>query len=72
MKAYELNARITPEGRIELPDASRKLLPVTKSARVIVLIPDPDDATEQGTWERLTAEEFCSGYTAADAVYDRP
>lgn len=71
MKAYELTAKITPEGNLELPERLRRQLPAGK-ARVIVLIPDPADAEEQSAWERLTAEQFCAGYAAADAVYDRP
>jgi len=72
MKAYELPAKITPEGNLELPERLRRLLPAGRAARVIVLIPDPADADEQNAWERLTADQFCSGYAAADAVYDRP
>jgi len=72
MRAYELPVKVTPEGNLELPDAVRRLLPAGKTARVIVLIPEPTDADEQGSWQRLTADEFCSGYAAADAVYDRP
>jgi len=48
------------------------LLPAGKTARVIVLVPDPSDADEQTAWERLTADQFLSGYAAADTVYDQP
>jgi hypothetical protein len=72
MKAYELPAKMTPEGNLELPESLRRLLPASRAARVIVLIPDPTDADESQAWERLTADQFCSGYAAADAVYDRP
>jgi len=72
MKAYELPAKITPEGNLELPERLRRLLPAGRAARVIVLISDPADADEQNAWEQLTADQFCAGYSAADAVYDRP
>ena len=72
MRAYELPVKITPEGNIELPERLRRLLPADRAARVIVLIPDPTDVEEPGAWERLAADQFCSGYAAADAVYDRP
>ncbi len=72
MKAYELPVRLTPEGNLELPDAVRNLLPAGRPARIIVLIPDPDDAGEQRAWEDMTREQFLAGYVAADAVYDRP
>ena len=71
MKAYELLARVTPEGNLELPDKLRRLLPAAGTARVLVLIPDATDAEEQETWEQLTADQFLSGYAAADAVYDQ-
>jgi len=72
MKAYELPAKITPEGNLELPERLRRMLPAGKTARVIVLVPDPSDVDEQSAWEDLTANQFLSGYAAADAVYDRP
>jgi len=72
MRAYELPVKITPEGNIELPERLRRMLPAGRVARVIVLIPDPADADEQNAWERLTADQFCAGYVAADAVYDEP
>ena len=72
MKAYELPVRITPEGNLEIPERLRRTLPAGKTARVIVLVPDPSDVDEQSAWENLTADQFLSGYAAADAVYDRP
>jgi hypothetical protein len=70
MKAYELPAKITPEGNLELPERLRRMLPAGKSAKVIVLVPDAADVDEQAAWEDLTAEQFLSGYAAADAAYD--
>jgi hypothetical protein len=70
MKAYESPAKITPEGNLELPDRLRRVLPAGKSARVIVLVPEASDADEQPAWDSLTADQFLSGYAAADAVYD--
>ena len=72
MRAFELAARITPDGNIEVAKSARKLLPAGKAARVIVLVPDTDDAAEQSAWDRLATEQFFTGYAAADAVYDRP
>jgi hypothetical protein len=72
MKAYELPAKITPDGNLELPERLRRLLPAVKAARVIVLVPDAADSDEQAAWEPLTADQFLSGYAAADAVYDQP
>jgi hypothetical protein len=72
MRAFELPAKITPDGNLELPERLRRMLPAGKPARVIVLVADPSDAEEQTAWERLTADQFLGGYAAADAVYDQP
>ena len=71
MKAYEFPIKVTPEGRLELPDALLKLLPSNQVVRVIILISEPTDMEEQAAWSRLTAEQFFAGYSEADAVYDR-
>ena len=71
MKAFELSAKLTPDGNLELPEAVRKLLPAGKPARVIVLVPDAADADEQSAWDQLTAQQFLAGYAETDAVYDR-
>jgi hypothetical protein len=68
VKAFELSATITSDGNLAVPDSVRRLLPPGRAARVIVLIPDAD---EDEAWDRLAAEEFLSGYAAADAAYDR-
>lgn len=72
MRAYELPAKIAPDGRLELPEAVTRLLPAGRIARVIILVPDPDDSEEQAIWYRATAEHFAAGYADADAVYDKP
>jgi hypothetical protein len=72
MRAYELPVVLTPDGKLELPEKLRKLLPREGTARMIVLVPDPDDASENQAWAQLTADQFSAGYAAADAVYDRP
>lgn len=71
MKAYEFPIKVTPGGKLELPDALLNLLPVNQVVRVIVLISEPTDMEEQAAWSRLTAEQFFAGYSKADAIYDR-
>ncbi len=72
MKAYELPARITPDGNLDVPERLRRMLPAGKAARVIVLVPDAADTDGAAAWERLTADQFLSGYAVTDAVYDQP
>jgi hypothetical protein len=70
MKAYEFSCKVTPEGRLELPEALTKLLPVNQVVRVIILLNEPTEREDEEAWARLTAEQFLTGYSAADAVYD--
>jgi len=37
---------------------------------VIVLLNEPTEREDEEAWARLTAEQFLTGYSAADAVYD--
>jgi hypothetical protein len=70
MKAYEFPCKVTSEGRLELPNALTKLLPANQVLRVIILLSEPTEREDEEVWARLTAEQFLTGYSAADAVYD--
>lgn len=71
MKAYEIPARVTAEGKVELPEELLTLLPRGQTVRLIVLVPEAADQEESISWSRLTAEQFLSGYSEADSIYDR-
>jgi hypothetical protein len=71
MKAYELPIKVTPEGKLELPETLSALLPREQVVRVIILVPELTDTEEQTVWSRVTAEQFFSGYSEADSIYDR-
>ncbi|RKY60921.1 MAG: hypothetical protein DRP95_03570 [Candidatus Latescibacterota bacterium] len=68
MRAYELSVKVTSEGKLDLPDALSSLLPREQMVRVIILVPEPTG--EKEIWSRLTAEQFFSGYSEADSIYD--
>ena len=70
MKAYELPLKITSEGKLELPEDLMAELPLDQLVRVIVLVPEPSDSDPAATWDHLTAEQFFTGYSQADSVYD--
>ena len=70
MKAYEFPCQVTPEGKLEVPKTVMKLLPANQVVRVIILLREPAEEADQELWARLTAEQFLTGYSAADAVYD--
>ncbi len=71
MKTYEVPLKITPEGKVEFPEDFLSSLPREQEIRVIVLVPEPGDLKEHGSWARLTAEQFFAGYNEADSIYDR-
>lgn len=70
MRAYEYPVKVTPEGKLELPEALQAVLPPNQVVRVIVLINEPSDSKEQTEWAALTVEQFSAGYSEADAAYD--
>jgi ABC-type cobalamin transport system ATPase subunit len=73
MKAYEFLAQPTPEGKLELPETLFQILSTNQTVRVILLIDEPinsTDSAEKAAWSQLTAEQFFSGYSEADAIYD--
>jgi len=71
MKAYEFPTKITPDGRLELPDTLLKQLPGDRPVRIIILVSESTDGEEQAAWSHLTAQQFFAGYSETDAVYDR-
>ncbi len=46
MRAYEFLARVSPEGKLELPDVKLKDLPYNPVVRVIVLVEEASDVEE--------------------------
>ena len=70
MKAYELPAKVMPDGQLDIPPALTSILPRGEVIRLIVLISEPADVAEQADWSRLTAEQFLAGYSEADSIYD--
>jgi hypothetical protein len=70
MKAYEFPAQLTPEGKLEVDEGLLPSLSIKQTVKVILLIDEPDDNAENSAWAKLTAEQFVSGYSEADAIYD--
>lgn len=69
MKAYESSAKITSKG-LEIPDWLLEILPSNQEVKVIILINEQTDHSEQAYWSKLTAEQFLNGYEQSDAIYD--
>lgn len=71
MKAYELSTKMTPESKLELPDALQKVLPRDEALQVLILAEDASQKGGETSWTWLTAEQFLSGYGESDTIYDR-
>ena len=69
MIAYELPAKVTSEGQLDIPSAFAEMLPRGQVVRLLVLIDESAD-DEEAAWSRLTAEQFLAGYSEADSIYD--
>lgn len=71
MKAYEFAAKVTTEGKIELPNAVLQQLPNNQQIKVIILVNEPtEEEQEEAAWHRLAAEQLLKGYSEDDAIYD--
>lgn len=71
MKAYEFPVKVTTDGKLDVPASFAELLIPGQIVRVIVLINEAADVLERADWSRLTTEQFLSGYSEADAIYDK-
>ncbi len=71
MRAYEIPAQVTSEGKIELPESLLKHLPREQPVRIIILVNEPIDQSEDDAWNILAAEQFLAGYSEADSIYDK-
>jgi hypothetical protein len=71
MKAYEFSARVTAEGDLDLPEEIRQLLRSNATARVLLLVEEPDEPGRAREWSRLAAEQLLTRYADSDDIYDR-
>ncbi len=69
MIAYELSAKVTSDGQLDIPSVFAEMLPRGQVVRLLVLIDESAD-DEEAAWSRLTAEQFLAGYSEADSIYD--
>jgi len=70
MKAIEFSARLK-ENKIEVPENFRKRLGKNQAMRVILLVAEEEEEPANKLWDKLTVEQFFSGYSDADSVYDK-
>lgn len=73
MKAYEFPAKITSDGRLEIPNILLKDVLLDQEVRIIVLVSEPVEIErrEDADWSRLAVEQFLTDDSEADAIYDQ-
>ena len=69
MKAYEMPAKITEDGKLDVSSLQLSNLPRGRAVRLIVLVGETEEEEQQ--WKQLTAQQFLKGYSNADAIYDK-
>jgi bifunctional DNA-binding transcriptional regulator/antitoxin component of YhaV-PrlF toxin-antitoxin module len=71
MKAYEFAAAVSRTGGLTVPKSILRALPPSPKLRVMILVREPQDESDEADWSRLTEQEFLRGYGEADSVYDK-
>lgn len=66
MTALEFWTTVNHDQTLTLPPEVAAKVGREQQLRVILIVPDGDDPT----WERLTTDQFLSGYAPSDAIYD--
>jgi hypothetical protein len=69
MRAYEFPVKIAPGGELDLPDEMRRLVTESGEGRIILLLHEPGDGSEE-SWRRLAMDRFLSRTSDADSIYD--
>jgi hypothetical protein len=67
MKALEFLGQIDANNAIVVPPEVAAQLQQGQAICVIVLMPDTTDDID---WSRLTMDQFLSGYSEGDSIYD--
>ena len=71
MQVYEVPIDITPEGKLELPEALMDRVIRGQSVRLIALFDESSEGRGYDSdWAKVTAEQFLAGYSDADSIYD--
>ena len=67
MKAIEFLGQIDANNAIDVPPEVAAQVRQGQAIRVLMLVPDDADDTD---WNRLSMDQFLSGYSEGDSIYD--
>jgi hypothetical protein len=68
MKILEFQTQLNPDHTLTVPPGVAEQIHGEEAVRVVLFVPD---AAEDQSWAGLTAEQFLSGYSDGDAIYDQ-
>jgi hypothetical protein len=69
MKALEFETSLHSSDAIEIPELYQDQFSADQNVRVIALIEDKED--KDSGWQDIVTRQLFSGYTDADAEYDK-
>jgi hypothetical protein len=64
----EFQTQLNPDHTLTVPPGVAQQIQGEEALRVVLYVPD---AAEDPSWAGLTAEQFLSGYSDGDAIYDQ-
>ena len=65
---HEIPAKLTPDGKIELPKSLLDRLSPDQGLRMTLLVPEPADLEEDSLWSQFTVGQSANGYDRADSI----
>ena len=67
MKALEFETKLGTDSKLTVPEDLAAQIPKEELVRVIILTPEN---AEDGDWRQLAREQFLSGSSEGDSIYD--
>jgi hypothetical protein len=68
MRVLEFQTQLNPDHTLTVPPGVAQQIQGDEAVRVVLFVPD---AVEDQSWATMTAEQFLSGYSDSDAIYDQ-
>jgi hypothetical protein len=68
MRVLEFQTQLNPDHTLTVPPGVAQQIQGDEAVRVVLFVAD---AAEDQSWAAMTAEQFLSGYSDSDAIYDQ-
>lgn len=70
MKAYEIQIRISKDGKVTIPEPAIKALPKETDLRAIILAPEASDKIYSSSVNNIKVQEFSYFIPPTEGIYD--